>query len=329
MTTYAEDGSILYYGDGLYGEGLYSETKGQDYETSVVNKALTPLPPPIFTGMKLQEDIVLGSLVLNVIDSNNVIWVCTEIDGWWTLPDPEIPDIPRGWGDGSYEAEGRWTARQLTLNGVILPPEPEYLSTARNTLVQAVSLVRQGAWLQTKESPTRAAYVRLSGRPIIETVNARGRTEFSIGLRAADPIKYSWNDDDVSGLGYDSVSIPCKNTSTGETGSTVISNVGNTDVTMFLEIDGPITGDATIKNTTNGQTMTIVDSIASGELLEIDTYKHEVAYEGVTLGARVFLDTLTDWLVLQPGNNTIVFEDEGNANSTANLTVYYRSGWIG
>jgi len=36
--------------------------------------------------------------------------------------------------------------------------------------------------------------VRLSGPPNIETVTARGRTEFSIGLRAADPIKYEFLD---------------------------------------------------------------------------------------------------------------------------------------
>lgn len=329
MTTFAADGSILYYGDGLYGEGTYQESETQDNETAIVNHALTPVPPPIFTGMKLQEDVMIGSLVLNKIDANNVIWVCTEIEGWWNLPDPEVPDIIRGWGDGSYEADGRWAARQITLSGVILPPEPEYLSAARNTLVQAISLAKQGAWLKTVESPTRASFVRLNGRPQIETVNARGRTEFSVGLRAADPIKYSWNDSDPSGLGYDSVTIPCVNAGTGANGTATINNVGNTNVTVFLEIDGPITGDATITNSTTGQTLTIVEPISNGELLEIDTYTHEVSYEGTTLGARVYLDTLTDWLELQPGNNTIVFEDQGDANSTASLTVYYRSGWIG
>lgn len=327
MTLYTEDGAILYYGEGLYGEGTYNDPEGQDLETSIVNKALTPLPPPVFTGLCLQEDVSLDTLVFNSIDANNVIWVCTDIEGWWGLPDPEVPDIPRGWGDGSYEANGRWAARQINLTGVFFPPGPEYVSTARNTLIRAASLARQGAWLKTNESPTRASFVRLSGRPEIQTVNSRGKTEFSIGLRASDPIKYSWNNADA--LGYNSVTIPCKNTSTSELGTATINNLGNTNVTMFLEIDGPVVGNATIKNTTTGQTLTIVDSIALGELFEIDTYKHEVALDGDVLGARVYLDTLTDWLELAPGNNSIVFEDLGDTTSDAILTVYYRSGWIG
>ena len=63
--------------------------------------------------------------------------------------------------------------------------------------------------------------------------------------------------------------------------------------------------------------------------LEIDTYDHSVAFNGLTYGARSKIDTLVDWIKLNPGNNSISFVDEGNANSTASLTVYYRSGWIG
>jgi hypothetical protein len=108
----------------------------QGQENQAVNVSLTPLPPPYITGMKLQEDIILGDLVLNKIDANNVVWVCTGIDGWWNQPDPEMPELTRGWGDGSYDVKGRWEARQLTLNGVFLPPDPSYVPAARDALVQ-------------------------------------------------------------------------------------------------------------------------------------------------------------------------------------------------
>lgn len=390
------------YGEGGYGELSYLDPLGEDRERTAVNLALTPLPPPTFTGMKLKEDIILGDLVLNTIDSNNVVWVCTNIDGWWVHPDPEIPDIARGWGDGSYDTSGRWAARQITLEGVFMPSDPTYVSAARDSLVSATSLVRSGAWLKTKENPTRASFVRLSGRPSIETVTARGKTEFSIGLRAADPIKYSWNDADPDG--YDIVTVPCANTSTAETGDVTIENVGNTDVSMYLEITGPIVAPATIYNATNDELLTIVEplrdtetrtvtnkaltdgiatlslstthgivagdyitvsgvdatfngehvvssvgttsvsyavtatnvsSAASGgsvfrdiDVMEIDTYTKEVAVNGETIGARVKVDTLTDWVSLAPGNNEISFNDEGDATSPATLVIFYRSGWI-
>jgi hypothetical protein len=393
-----------YYGEDLYGDGYYVDGPSQNRETAIVNKTLIPLPPPVFTGMKLQEDVSLGNLVLNKIDANNVIWVCTEIDGWWDLPDPDIPDVTRGWRDGSYDARGRWQARQITLNGVILPPDPDFLPAARNTLINAANLVYTGAWLKTNENPTRAAYVRLSGRPEISTINARGRTEFSIGLRAADPVKYSWNDSDPDG--YNLTTIACKNTSTSATGEAIINNVGNTSVSVFLEVTGPTVGDSTIYNVATDELLTIieplraaetrtvtnkeltgdvatltfsathnmvigdvvtvsgVDSTFNGEVtvvdvpttskisydktatnvsptasggsvvrtvdvLEIDTYEREVALNGIIAGARVKIDTLTDWVTLAAGNNTIRFIDEGDATADASLKVYYRSGWIG
>lgn len=259
-TTYE---NIYGYGEGPYGAETYIDGPSQAHETTTVNVSLAPLPPPVFTGMKLQEDILLGDLVLNTIDTNNVVWVCTDIQGWWDLPDPEFPELTRGWGDGSYDSRGRWQARQITLTGSFITKNPSNVPVARNTLINAANLVYQGAWLKTKESPTRAAFVRLSGRPEITTVNARGRTDFSIGLRAADPLKYSWNDSDPEG--YDLTTIPCKNAATSATGQATITNVGNASVSVFMEITGPIVGDATIYNETSDELFTIVDPLRGSE----------------------------------------------------------------
>jgi hypothetical protein len=394
-----------FYGAGEYGEGAYNDGPSQGLETTAVDRTLIPLPPPIFTGMKLQSDVILGNLVFNRIDENNVIWVCTDIEGWWVHPDPDIPDVTRGWRDGSYDARGRWQARQITLTGSILSPDPSLSPAARNTLIEATSLVYEGAWLKTVENPTRASYVRLSGRPNIASTTARGRIDFSIGLRAADPIKYSWNDADPDG--YDLVTIPCENTATSEDGEESITNLGNISVPVFLEVTGPTVGDTTVINETTGEVLTItgdlrtsevltvtdkeltsneailtvssvgnlidgdvvtvagVDSTFNGlhvltdvdsgtskiryaltatnvvsqassgtvsrdaDYLEIDTYEREVGLNGSTFGARTYVDTLTDWITLQPGANTIKFIDEGTADGTSLLKVYYRSGWIG
>jgi hypothetical protein len=295
-------------------------------ENQVVNTSLKPLPEPYISGMKLNSDIVLGDLILNHIDENNVVWVCTDIEGWWGHPEPDMPDITRGFTDGSYDVRGRWQARQITLTGVFLPPSPSYVAAARDTLIRATNLVYEGAWLKVYEDPAKASFVRLSGKPDITTVNARGRTEFSIGLKAADPFKYEWDDSDPEG--YSIVEIPCRKLG-GATGNGTVENIGSADVTVILEISGGIVGPATIVNSTRDELLLVIDSVPNGSFLEIDTYDREVALDGDINGTRSIIDTLVDWIKLSPGPNTFTFIDEGNPNSNATLRVYYRSGWIG
>ena len=187
--------------------GGYLDNISQAEENYLVNTALSVKPDvQLFNGMDLNADVTIGDLVLNTIDESGVVWVCTDIEGWWGHAEPEIPDIARGVEDGSYDVTGRYKARTLTLRGVFLPQNIEQIKSARDRLISATNLVRQGVWLRTNEEPTRAAFVRLSGRPQIQTVNARGRTEFSIGLKAADPVKYKWNDAALDGT--ESVDIP-------------------------------------------------------------------------------------------------------------------------
>jgi hypothetical protein len=375
----------------------------QAQETNIVNTSLTALPTPVFTGLKLNQDIILNNFTFNTVDDYGVLWVITNIKGWWNPPAPEMPDIKRGWDDGIYDVKGRFNARDLTLEGSILVPSPSMMPDARRRLVKAITLVRTGAWLKTNESPTKASYVRLSGEPQFETVNARGRVDFSIGLRSADPIKYSWNSADPDG--YTVVAIPAKSTSPSRTGLATATNVGDYEVSCYISVLGPLTGPANIVNTTTNEAITIVGSLrglttktvntkaisnslatigttaahglvigdsitisgmgspydgvqiidgvptttsfqfvissanvsqvaASGtvtygpDLLEIDTYNRDVFLNGEFTNARLKLEVYNDWIKLQPGANALSFYDNGNANSTAALTIDFRSGWL-
>lgn len=166
----------------------------QNLENTIVNNALRKMPSPYISGLKLEADININGLILNTIDENNVVWVCTDIKGWWTLPEPEVPDIGRGLDDGSYNVRGRWKARTITLEGSILPPHPDYIAAARNKLISALSpLVYIGGTLAVNEDPVKTAKVYMIGQPVMDVVNARGRINFSVQLRAGDPVKYSWN----------------------------------------------------------------------------------------------------------------------------------------
>jgi hypothetical protein len=384
----------------------YIDEPTQAQETKKVDKGLSPVPYPKITGLKLDAGISLGSLILNTIDENGVVWVCTDIEGWWNHPDTDIDDIPRGYGDGSYDVRGRYQARQLTLNGVFLVPDASYVAAARSKLIENTDLVYTGNWLITNENPPKASYVRLSGRPEINTVNPRGRTEFSIGLRAPDPLKYEWFAGNE--LGYRSVVIPGQSASPSVSGEGSVINTGNAYAPVVLEIAGPLTGPGVIQNVTTNEEITIIESlrgvltpavsnkaltsnvatlttssehnllagdeiVVTGvdstfngtyvildvpttvtltysktannvvsvavsptgtitfgpDILEIDTRDHEVALNGDAIGKRNLIDVLAEWTLLAPGTNIFNFVDEGNANTTSSLTVYYRSAWLG
>lgn len=298
---------------------LTTNPNSQALENKKVNIALTKYPYPYVAGMQLNADISLGDLTLNTIDSNGVVWVCTDVQGWWGHPEPQMPELTRGWGDGSYDARGRWAARDIVLTGVFLPPDPSLVEQARNTLISATSLVYQGDWLTVNESTPKTSYVRLSGRPDIATTSARGRTEFSIGLRAVDPIKYEYVSTDG---GYRTTNI--------SSGGTTISNAGNIRTPVIFEISGTYSsGTATITKTATGydtETITGIDKNFSGNL-EIDTHNREVlTVNGSTIeSGRTRVSTLIDWIYLEPGNNTISF----TGGSGLTCKMYYRSGWIG
>jgi hypothetical protein len=209
--------------------------------------------------MQLNADVSIGSLILNTVDENGVVWVCTDIEGWWVHPEPEVRDIPRGWGDGSYDVRGRYQARQITLNGVFLTPDPSLIPVSRDKLIQETDLVYVGGWLKTNENPTKASFVRLSGQPDIQTVNARGRTEFSIGLRAADPLKYEWYEGNE--LGYRAVTIAGEDSGTPGSGTGTVTNTGNAYSPVIFEVTGPLTGPATILNETTNESITIIGAL--------------------------------------------------------------------
>lgn len=237
--------------------GQYFDDLTQDQEKTAVNNALRPVPYPEITGMQLNADISINGLVLNTIDEDNILWVCTGLAGWWGQAPVEIQDIPRGLGDGSYDVVGRYAARQIELSGSIIPPSPEYIDAARDKLVRAIDLVRKNAWLLADESPVKGAVVRLSGQPSMEVVNPRGRIDFNIGLRAPNPIKYHWNAADVEG--YTRASVAANN-------ETTITNIGNTDVAVVFTLTGPFSADTIIRNETTGQSMLVTTTLGSAGL---------------------------------------------------------------
>lgn len=315
----------------------FVDSYNQTVETNITNEGLRSLLPgdivtkPYVTGLKLQADVSINGLVLNTIDENKVVWVCTDIEGWWNLPDPEIPDIPRGLDDGSYDVRGRWKARDLTLKGSILPPTPALGAAARQTLIEALALVYTGGWLLVNEGPIKSAYVRLYGKPTIENVNARGRIDFTLPLRSVDPLKYSWNPNDANGIETTSLTP----VAIGNTASTTITNDGNTNVAVVFSITGPMTAPAYIKNTTTDQTIKVIKNLrdttytagtthrsrTSGVSTLTTANNHGFLVGDVVTVANVGIDTFNDdFTVTSVTDTTVSYADPGTDVAYATLT---------
>jgi len=228
-------------------------------EAYSVNRGLQNLESNEIEKLRLRGDVVLGDFIFNTIDSSGVVWVLTDIENWWAPPPADVDVIERGFGDGAYEVAGRYNSRPLVIEGVFLAPDPALVEAARDRLIQACDLVRTGAWLKTGTNPIRASYVYLSGDVSIDTVNTRGRTEFSIGLRAPDPIKYSWNE--TAPDGYDFAEIPVKNSELGYDGQGVVQNSGNYNVPCIMEVTGPFASPGTIFNRTTNELILITQSL--------------------------------------------------------------------
>lgn len=243
---------------------LYS----QDYEFTKTRRGLTPLPEPVLTGMKLEKDIILNSFIFNSIDEYGVTWVVTDIDGWWSTPEVEVPSISRGYGDGEYDVQGKYRARIFTITGVFLTPDPSLVEDARDRLIKATDLVYKGAWLITGKKSVRASFVRLEGQVSTTTVTARGRTEFEIPLKAVDPIKYEWNSSNSEGYFISEINV--KNILNPLSGKLFITNKGNYPVPVYLEVFGPIVGPATVHNKTNDELIIITSSLtgSKGQTIE-------------------------------------------------------------
>jgi hypothetical protein len=229
----------------------------QGRKNKLVDYSLTQPHIDHLTGMKLKADIRLGDFVFNRIDEYGVVWVITGITGWHGLPEVEMQDLPRGWGDGSFTSYGRYAARQIILEGSFLVQDADtQVESARARLMEAINLVKRDDWLILNEDIPKGIKVRLNGTPDIETVNARGRTDFSISMVAANPIKYKW--DDARNDGY-----ALKTINANEATYTKITNDGDTPVQVILEMIGPTTGPTSVFNKTNENLLGVTSKIGN------------------------------------------------------------------
>jgi hypothetical protein len=155
-------------------------------------------------GLCLTEDINVNGLLLNHRDRNGTIWLCTDVEGWWTLPPSEIPDVPKPFWDGSLLTTGRYLSRTVTISGCFIPPDKSLVQYNRDVILRVAAIVRGIGLLamcgnQSPEiTPTSTAFdapkmtiIQMNDVPLVETIRPNGFTQFSLSFRCVNPTKLS------------------------------------------------------------------------------------------------------------------------------------------
>lgn len=330
-------------------DGSQERTKG----ASGVVPSYWQLQRPVLAG-----DIRLGDMVFNTIDNNGTIWTISDIDGWWSIPQVDVPVSQRARDeDGAYDDSGRYLAREFTLSGVFLPRSPDLLEVSRARLINELDAVRKTVTLRVDETPPRRMTVRLAGRTMIQTVRQSGLTEFSVELRAADPVKYSLermsspgedNDAPVAigaGLSAGPRSYPrAYDTSTdnvreygvaGAPNTISIVNEGNYNSPPIVRIYGPVTNPRVELSNWEGkepsepvEEMSFVITLQAGEVLEINVKEKTVLLNGA-VSRRGTMTFQSDWFTLRPGVSTIRYSALTAPGNTTMLDIEAYSAWLG
>jgi hypothetical protein len=107
-----------------------------------------------------------------------------------------------------------------------------------------------------------------------------------------------------------------------------VLNVVNDSAISEYYIEYTNAGENYVKTSATGTE--VVARLNTEDVLEIDTYRQEVYFNGSSNGYRFFIDTLADWTYLDSGVNSLSLLPPENATETEGyFIVYYRSGWIG
>lgn len=303
----------------------------------------------------LSGDIRLGNLVLNTVDERGTVWTLSDIDGWWNLPEVEIPIQRRGpEDDGAYAESGRFIERSLILSGVFLPQSADLLPDARTRLLSQLDARRETV-LRVDESPPRQLSVRPSGKTRINTVRSSGLTEFAIELVAADPVKLSVDESVVTltprgtialsngrvypaspaGRLYDRDYLAPEELveEVLDTSESELVNLGNYPTCPTVTFKGPVSNPQIrlVGNEELGISDQIIQlnmSLVDGDSVEIDIKNHTVILNK-TISRRGAMDYASTWFQLQPGRNTVRYTATATPNNTTTAQVSMRSAWIG
>ena len=265
-----------------------------------------------------ESDFWIGDIPLNNIDENGCKWMIEDVNGWWELPPPEIPDDSRPYSDdGDYYVSGRYAVRTITIKGRIIPPTPNnriVAADARDRLSSTLNAVRKTLVFKVMEPRhPKQANVQISAVPTMEINDMDNHVEFTIQFKASDPRKYSEELHNVSsqlaGLMSGGRRYPRQFYYTyGEVpddGTIHATNNGNYHTHGVIRISGPITNPSLLHVESN-KYLKFNIVLGVDDFLDVNLRARTVRLNGKQF-KRSSLTTDSSWFVLEPGNNSIRF----------------------
>jgi hypothetical protein len=306
----------------------------------------------LLPGFVDRADVRLGNAVFNAYDRNGVAWIVQDIEGWWDLPEVNIPDDPRPFEqDGSYYTPGRYMPRTMTLTGTLVPPAGvqqgfpltptrDLAAYARQVLAASLDLSRSTAVLAVDEEVPKQAEVQLASRPSFRNSKINGATDFSVPLKAGDPRKYAQVESFITDipvaratdqgrtyprvypLTYQDPGTPIGAQSPG---IAIASNAGTYATGAIIRVYGPISTPS-IENIEANSLLRFITTVPDGSYLEIDLLNRSVRLNG-DINRRSTVEIRSKWFMLNPGLNSIRLNGDPLGGSPY-MSIRFRSAWI-
>lgn len=109
----------------------------------------------------------------------------------------------------------------------------------------------------------------------------------------------------------------------------LVGNAGNRSTPVKFRMWGPYLNPHIYSYTTGDEMVLDILVDQTSDYVEIDTNARTIRYHSAAWGVRNVRDLLRrpSWFDLEPGNNTIGFNVEGNASLATHLDIIYRSAW--
>lgn len=301
-----------------------------------------PTAPPYPSALLNTQDqtsgilVSLGSLVFNLEggDANGVEWWLdeTSLDAWGTASSTiALTAKPRSRGaTTSTPFDG---PRHLPMTVWILAPDEASLTAAIDSLNAAASLDLT-LMAVNEQGLIRHMYVQREDHVLVTRVG-RFSASCSFQLVAPDPLKYGDVVTASTGLPSSSggitypVTYPVTYSGVVTSGILIVTNNGNTNAPVWLQVNGPIpAGGWEVTHAGKQKTLSFASSLSldSGQYITVDMDSREVLAQGQSAASRSGWVTSRGWFDLDPGDNEIAFTAT-NYSASALLTVTTMSAW--
>jgi Phage tail protein len=281
-----------------------------------------------FGGLRVQ----LGSLVFGEVDADGTHWHIDTLEGWDSA---EVrADLQQRQADhGAWPTPIYLSERPVSLGGKVVAQSRALLDAALERLYAATPL--DDTTLTVYESIPKCATVRRSGKTMAHRLTPVV-AEWSALMTAPDPRRYEVTERSGSahlpttsgGLTLPAV-MPWTLSAVTVIGQVDATNAGSFETRPQLVLDGPVHLPSVLALLPDGTASSLAYSqdLAAGDQLVIDTDTHTAVLNG-SVSRRRFLAVTGGWPTIPAGATVSYQFRAGSYNSSALLTVRWRSAWI-